>query len=70
MIQITRDEAMYVRSKHPDVHIRKTRYKYYMEEHPAALELINDLRSDCVAEVHFRSDNRSYCARRCKETEG
>ena len=70
MIQITRDEAMCVRSKHPDVHIRKTRYKYYMEEHPAALELIIDLRSDCVVEVHFRSDNRSYVARRRKEAEG
>ena len=52
MIQITRDEAMYVRSRHPDVHIRKTRYKYYMEEHPVALQLIADLRNEGVVETH------------------
>lgn len=69
MIQITRNEAMYVYSKYPNVHIRKTRYKYYMEEDPVVLELIDDLRSDCVVETHFRSNNRSYSAHRWKGTE-
>lgn len=40
MIQIDRKEADKIRAKYPDVHIRRTANKYYVEETPKALILI------------------------------
>lgn len=40
MIQIDYNEAQKIRSKYPEVHIRRTANKYYVEEVPKALTLI------------------------------
>lgn len=40
MIQIDYTEAQKIREKYPDVHIRRTASKYYVEEDPKALKLI------------------------------
>ena len=40
MTQINQSEANKIREKYPDVHIRRTANKYYVEEVPKALNLI------------------------------
>lgn len=40
MVQIERSEADKVRAKYPDVHIRRTANKYYVEEVPKVLFLL------------------------------
>ena len=40
MIQIDRNEANKVREKYPDIHIRRTANKYYVEEVPKVLILL------------------------------
>lgn len=40
MIQINRQEADKIREKYPEIHIRRTAHKYYVEESLKALILI------------------------------
>lgn len=40
MIQINRNEADKIRGAYPEIHIRRTANKYYVEEVPKALMLI------------------------------
>lgn len=40
MTQIDQNEANKIREKYPDVHIRRTANKYYVEEIPKVLSLI------------------------------
>ena len=40
MVQIERSEADKIRDKYPEIHIRRTANKYYVEEIPKAMILI------------------------------
>ena len=40
MVQIDRQEADKIRDRYPEIHIRRTANKYYVEESPKAMILI------------------------------
>ena len=40
MVQIDRNEADKIRERYPEIHIRRTASKYYVEETPRAMMLI------------------------------
>lgn len=46
MLNITREEAEAVRRYYPNVHIRRTVNKYYMEENSKAVRFIRSLHEE------------------------
>lgn len=45
MINITKQEAISLRTQLPDVHIRRTVKKYYVEETSSAINTLNKIRN-------------------------
>lgn len=46
MINITAEETKIIRSKFPNVHIRRTTNKYYMEENKKAMDFLKRLNNN------------------------
>lgn len=53
MIQISKDEAKLIRSKMPDMPIKRTVHKYYAEERSAVMKLLG--------RTPQRKEVRRYC---------
>lgn len=54
MVEITRDEAAFVRSKVRNASIRRTVNRFYMEESRPAMRALNKYRERGVVEEHGR----------------